>query len=68
MPRYNVEIRVMPRATLLDPQGKAVENALSELDFGGLSGVRVGKAIHMDLETPDREAAEQTARSMCDRL
>ncbi len=33
MPRFNIEIKVMPRPTLLDPQGKAVEHALTALDF-----------------------------------
>jgi phosphoribosylformylglycinamidine synthase PurS subunit len=68
MPRFHVEIRVMPRATLLDPQGKAVEHALSELEFSGISDLRVGRAIKFDIESPDEGSAEQHAREMCDKL
>jgi phosphoribosylformylglycinamidine synthase PurS subunit len=68
MATYQVEIRVMPRATLLDPQGKAVEHALSALGFTGLGAVRVGKALMVALDAPDREAALGQAESMCQRL
>ncbi len=68
MPRYAIEIKVMPRATLLDPQGKAVEHALTELEFTGLSELRVGRSIQFQLESDDRSAAEANAKTMCDRL
>lgn len=58
----------MPRATLLDPQGQAVEHALSALGFNALNRVRVGKALTLQLERPDRATAERDARSMCERL
>jgi phosphoribosylformylglycinamidine synthase len=68
MPRFNVEVRVMPRDTLLDPQGQAVENALKELEFSGLSGVRVGRALTFALESRDRASAESEVREMCVKL
>ena len=68
MSRFHVEIRVMPRATLLDPQGKAVAHALTELEFSGISGLRVGRAIKFNLEGVDRDSAESGAREMCDKL
>ena len=40
---YHVHVRVMPRAGLLDPQGQAVEHALSTLGFAEAAGVRVGR-------------------------
>lgn len=58
----------MPRATLLDPQGQAVEHALSALGFASLSGVRVGKALTLQLDRPDPATAERDARRMCERL
>ena len=36
--RYVVEVRITPREGLLDPEGKAVENALRSLEFGGVRG------------------------------
>lgn len=68
MPRFHVEIRVMPRGTLLDPQGNAVEHALAELDFSGISGLRVGRAIKFEFEGADRDSAESSAREMCIKL
>lgn len=40
----------MPKADLLDPQGKAVYGALSRLGLGGVRGVRQGKRFELDLE------------------
>ncbi len=68
MPRFDVEVRVMPRATLLDPQGQAVEHALQALGFERLSGVRIGRAVTLQLERPDAARAEADVRSMCERL
>ena len=58
----------MPRASLLDPQGQAVEHALTALGFENLEGVRIGKTMRLSLEQPDRAAAERAVRSMCEQL
>jgi phosphoribosylformylglycinamidine synthase subunit PurS len=68
MTSYRVEVRVMPRAALLDPQGQAVEHALHALGFGDVARVRVGKHLVLDLDAPSSEAAATQARVMCDRL
>jgi len=65
---YRVHIRVVPRGGLLDPQGQAVEHALSVLGFRGAGEVRVGRAIELAVEAPSREEAEASARQMCERL
>lgn len=59
MPTIVVEI--MPKAELLDPQGKAVAGALTRLgktDFGAsqLSGVRIGKRFELTVAGPVTEA------------
>jgi phosphoribosylformylglycinamidine synthase len=58
----------MPRSGLLDPQGQAVEHALSALGFGEAGGVRVGRAIQLEVAAPTRADAEARARQMCDKL
>ncbi len=68
MTRFDILVRVMPRPSLLDPQGQAVEHALGELGFEGLDGVRVGKALAFHLDRPDETVAERDARAMCERL
>lgn len=68
MPRYTVKVRVMPRPTLLDPQGQAVEHALLNLGFQDVSGVRVGKALTFEIERDDVGKARADAQAMCERL
>ncbi|MDH5643327.1 MAG: phosphoribosylformylglycinamidine synthase subunit PurS [Gemmatimonadota bacterium] len=68
MPRFDIHVRVMPRPTLLDPQGQAVEHALESLGFKGLDKVRVGKALNFYLDRPNKESAAKDAESMCSKL
>ena len=53
---------------VLDPQGKAIEGALTGLGFSGVGDVRQGKYIELDLAETDRARAEQAVKAMCDRL
>ena len=68
MTAYRVEVRVMPRASLLDPQGQAVSHALHALGFAEVSDVRVGKHLVLQVDAPSRDDAAARARAMCDRL
>jgi phosphoribosylformylglycinamidine synthase subunit PurS len=65
---FRVEVRVMPRASLVDPQGQAVEHALHALGFAEVERVRVGKHVVLDVQAPTPDAALARARAMCDRL
>jgi phosphoribosylformylglycinamidine synthase len=66
--RFRVHVRVLPRDGLLDPQGQAVEHALSALGFAEAGGVRVGRAIELSIGAASREDAETRVRQMCDKL
>ena len=68
MSRFRVSVHVVPRRGVLDPQGKAVADALRTLGFGGVSDVRVGRHIVVDTDADDAKGAEQAARDMCQRL
>ncbi len=63
-----VRIDVFLKPGVLDVQGKAIEGALAGLGFAGVSEVRVGRTITLDLAAADRAEAEAQAKSMCDRL
>lgn len=65
---FRVEVRVMPRASLLDPQGQAVERALHALGFADVERVRVGKHLVLEVKATTREEALARARAMCERL
>lgn len=62
------KIEVFLKPGVLDVQGKAIEGALTGLGFGGVSDVRVGRVITLDVGGEDRAAAEAQVKSMCDRL
>ena len=53
---------------VLDPQGKAIENALGGLGFGWISEVRQGKYIEIVLENVSPAAAQASVESMCEKL
>lgn len=65
---FRVHVRVTPRPGLLDPQGAAVEQALHSLGFGGVTALRVGRAIEFGLEAADAAAASTAATRMCEQL
>jgi phosphoribosylformylglycinamidine synthase subunit PurS len=68
MSAFRVEVRVMPRAALLDPQGQAVEHALQALGFAEVERVRIGKHLVLEVTASSRDEALARARVMCDRL
>jgi phosphoribosylformylglycinamidine synthase len=68
MATFQVQVRVMPRPALLDPQGQAVEHALSALGFQGVGSVRMGKALTVALQADSPEAAREQVQAMCRRL
>ena len=53
---------------VLDPQGKAIENALSQLGFNGVDNVRQGKMIELDLADMDASEARNRLQEMCEKL
>jgi len=62
---FIAEIDVMPLKALLDPQGKAVNNTLHNIDFKNVSDVRIGKHITVKLEATDKKKAEDMVAEMC---
>ena len=68
MTRFRLEVRVVPRRGLLDPEGKAIQSALHSLDYEDVRDVRVGKLLYLDLEAGSSDEARVRAESMCERL
>ena len=63
-----VRVRVFPRREVLDPQGRAMRDALKRLGFSGVVEVRAGKSFELHVEAGDPAAAEELVRAMCDKL
>jgi len=62
-----VVVNVHLKKGVLDPQGKAVLNALKTLGFDA-EDVRVGKQIIIDINTDNKEKAIEEAKKMADEL
>ena len=50
-----IVVDVMPKAELLDPQGKAVAGALARLGYDGFEGVRIGKRFELTVADASAE-------------
>ena len=59
MSSYRFAVDVMPRDGILDPQGRAVENALPQLGASSVHGVRVGRRVELTVEASDRTEARE---------
>jgi phosphoribosylformylglycinamidine synthase len=59
---------IMPKEGVLDPQGKAIAHALGTLGFSGVSEVRQGKIIDLDLAETDQNRARALVDAMCQKL
>jgi phosphoribosylformylglycinamidine synthase len=66
--RFAVHVEVFPRREILDPQGKAIGDALQRLGYGSVREVRAGKSFTLLLDAANDEAANQSAREICERL
>jgi len=53
---------------VLDPQGKAIAHALDSLGFSGVSDVRQGKCLEIDIDETDPEKARASVDDMCAQL
>jgi len=68
MSRFRVAVHIVPRRGLLDPQGKAVTDALHTLGFSSVFDVHVGRHLIVEMDARDSSSAESTTREMCNKL
>jgi phosphoribosylformylglycinamidine synthase subunit PurS len=61
-------IHVSLKEGVLDPQGKAIGNALASLGFTSVGEVRQGKLIELDLAETDPVRARAEVEAMCAKL
>ena len=62
-----IVVDVMPKAELLDPQGKAVAGALHRLGHAGFGDVRIGKRFELTVDTAD-DATLEVVRQVADEI
>src|SRR5689334_1278407 len=64
-PFMKLHVIVMPKRSVLDPQGVAVRNAVREAGLDGVKGVRVGKLLELEFEAePDPAKLEEICRDL----
>ena len=59
MPGMKAHVWVMPKRTVLDPQGQAIQHALASLGFSAVQDVRQGKFFVLELDGATRADAEK---------
>ena len=62
------KIYVTLKPGVLDPQGKAIQHALTSLSFDGVEDVRQGKYFEVTLDKMARKDAEAKLEAMCKQL
>lgn len=65
-----VTVVVELKASVLDPQGKAIQHSLSSLGFSGVEDVRAGKLFRLTLADggQPRPEVERQIQQMCEKL
>ena len=66
--KFTAAITIMTRAEILDPQGKAVQLGLHNLNLDTIHDVRIGKHITLSVEATDETAAREQVDAACRQL
>ena len=61
-------VTVTLKKDVLDPQGKVVENTLSNLGMTDLKSIRQGKFFEVEVDELDQRKAEIKIKEMCEKL
>jgi phosphoribosylformylglycinamidine synthase PurS subunit len=68
VPLFHASVQVSLRPSVLDPAGEATRAAAARLGVSGVRRLRIGKAIELELEAPDRATAQAQLELLSDRL
>lgn len=66
--KFLAHINIMPKAELLDPQGKVVVKNLPNIGIEGVDKVRIGKHVTISLEAKDADEAQDKVENACKKL
>lgn len=68
VPIFSARVQVSLRPSVLDPAGEATRAAATRLGVCGISKLRIGKSIDVQLEASDRATAQSQLELLSDRL
>ena len=66
--KFLAHINIMPKAELLDPQGKVVVKNLPNIGIEGVNDVRIGKHVTISLEAANQNEAHDKVENACKKL
>ena len=61
-------VTIMLKDGVLDPQGEAIKQALTSLEYNNVNSVRQGKVIDLELNESSEKAAIDSIQEMCEKL
>jgi len=65
---YKATISITLRPSILDPEGKTVHHALTNLGYDQIDQVRMGKRAEVWIDEDDEEDARRVAEEACEKL
>lgn len=68
VPRFQARVLVRLRPSVLDPAGEAARGAAERLGVEGISKLRIGKAVEIELDASDEAEARRRLELLSDRL
>lgn len=66
--KYQAQIYVTLRPSVLDPAGVAVQSGLQHMGYHNVEQVRIGKYIELTLNAEDETIAQTQLDRICDQL
>ena len=68
MSTFRFGVNVLPKAGILDPQGRAVEGSLGHLGVSGVAAVRVGRRVELAVDAETEAEARTTVERLAGEL
>jgi phosphoribosylformylglycinamidine synthase PurS subunit len=68
LPQWTVEVVVVPKEGVNDPEGEAILGGLRSLGYGTVSRARSGRFFTLSIAAGDAESARADAARMADQL
>ncbi len=65
---WQVQVTILPKPGVNDPAGDSIRGGLEQLGYHGISAVRAGKVITLNLRAETAEEARTEVERMCDQL
>lgn len=65
---FKAKVLIKRRTSILDPQGKAVEEGAKHLGLNNIKGTRIGKYIEFFVDSEDKSSAEKEVEDYCNKL